>query len=155
MGASRGVVQDMVDPHVESLRRGRSFCEGVTDIGTVDALVLEGTKSEEEAQAGLFHAGGVRTCPPRVESSQTPRAFFVWASSVLTLYVHTQLKTEASGRAGIGSANIPCWANGLSCLYSLASHSGQSAIPARVRCVSLRPLVKVASESHRGGSGYG
>jgi hypothetical protein len=53
------VLKDMVDPHAESLRRGNSFCEGITDIGTVDALVLEGAKSEEEAQAGLFHAGGV------------------------------------------------------------------------------------------------
>mgnify|MGYP002809507245 CR=1 FL=1 len=53
------VLKDMVDPHVESLRRGRIFCEGITDIGTVDALVREGAKSEEEAQAGLFHAGGV------------------------------------------------------------------------------------------------
>jgi hypothetical protein len=50
-------LKDMVDPHVESLRRRRSFCEVITDIGTVDALVLEGAKSEEEAQAGLFHAG--------------------------------------------------------------------------------------------------
>jgi hypothetical protein len=53
------VLKDMVDPHVESLRTGWSFCEGITDIGTVDALVLESAKSEEEAQAGLFHAGGV------------------------------------------------------------------------------------------------
>jgi hypothetical protein len=53
------VLKDMVDAHVESLRRGRIFCEGITDIGTVDALVLDGAKSEEEAQAGLFHAGCV------------------------------------------------------------------------------------------------
>jgi hypothetical protein len=46
----------MVDPHVESLRRGRNFCEGITDIGTVDALLLEGAKREDKAQAGLFHA---------------------------------------------------------------------------------------------------
>jgi hypothetical protein len=107
------MLKDTVDPHVESLRRGRSFCEGITDIGTVDALVLEGAKSEEEAQAGLFHAGGVGAVKSTnlATTSRTvtdATGLLVWASSVLTLYVHTQLKTEASGGAGIGSANIPC-----------------------------------------------
>jgi hypothetical protein len=86
------MLKDTVDPHVESLRRGRSFCEGITDIGTVDALVLEGATNLATTSRTVTDATGL----------------LVWASSVLTLYVHTQLKTEASGGAGIGSANIPC-----------------------------------------------
>jgi hypothetical protein len=52
----------MVDPRVEGMRRGEGeegFCEGVANIGTVDALVLYGAKSEEKAQVRLFHTGGI------------------------------------------------------------------------------------------------
>jgi hypothetical protein len=53
------VLEDAVDPHVECLRRWRGFRKGVTNISTVDTLVLLGAKSKEKAQTGLFHTRGV------------------------------------------------------------------------------------------------
>jgi hypothetical protein len=50
------VLKDAVNPHVECLRGWRNFCEGVTNVGVIDALVLQSAKSEGRAQAGLFRA---------------------------------------------------------------------------------------------------
>jgi hypothetical protein len=53
------VLKDAVNLHVEGLSRWRSFREGITNVSTVDALVLQSAKSEEKAQAGLLIARGV------------------------------------------------------------------------------------------------
>jgi hypothetical protein len=53
------VLEDTVDPHIECLRRWRGLCEGISNVGTVDAFIFEGAMSKEKAQTGLLHTGGV------------------------------------------------------------------------------------------------